>query len=176
MSSYKILEEVLNWARIQTNQVSIKSEEINLKVLIDIIVANQIPIAETKNISISNSLNDNTIVNSDSNIVSTVLRNLISNAIKYSYPNGEIQVSVLKKGDFYEISVKDNGVGMSEEVRVSLLNSTHSQSTLGTANEKGSGLGLIICKELISKIGGQIYIEPNLDGGTNFKFTIPYTM
>lgn len=173
VSSNRILDEVLSWSQIQANQVIVESQEINLKELVERVVTNQQPIAEVKNISINYSVNTDVPIQSDYNIVSTVLRNLIANAIKYSYANAEILVSVDAITDFVELSVKDNGVGMSNDLKASLLNSINIQSTLGTSNEKGSGLGLVICRELVSKIGGSLLVDSEVGKGSTFSFTIP---
>lgn len=173
VSSNRILDEVLSWSQIQANQVVVESQEINLRELVERVVTNQQPIAGVKNISISYSVNTDVIVQSDYNIVSTVLRNLIANAIKYSYSNAEILVSVDLIVDFVEVSIKDNGVGLSDDIKESLLHSVNIQSTRGTSNEKGSGLGLVICRELITKIGGKLLVESEVGKGSTFSFTIP---
>ncbi len=173
LSSNRILDEVLSWSQIQANQVIVESQEINLGELVERVVANQQPIAGVKNISISYSVNTDFIVQSDYNIVSTVLRNLIANAIKYSYSNAEILVSVDLIVDFVEVSIKDNGVGLSDDIKESLLHSVNIQSTRGTSNEKGSGLGLVICRELITKIGGKLLVKSEVGKGSTFSFTIP---
>ncbi len=173
LSSNRILDEVLSWSQIQANQVVVESREINLRELVERVVTNQQPIAGVKNISISYSVNTEVFVQSDYNIVSTVLRNLIANAIKYSYSNAEILVSVGLIVDFVEVSIKDNGVGMSDDIKESLLHSVNIQSTRGTSNEKGSGLGLVICRELITKIGGKLLVESEVGKGSTFSFTIP---
>lgn len=173
LSSNRILDEVLSWSQIQANQVVVESQEINLRELVERVVTNQQPIAGVKNISISYSVNTDVTVQSDYNVVSTVLRNLIANAIKYSYSNTEILVSVDAVADFVEVSIKDNGVGMPDDIKESLLHSVNIQSTLGTSNEKGSGLGLVICRELITKIGGQLFVKSEVGKGSTFSFTIP---
>jgi len=173
LSSNRILDEVLSWSQIQANQVVVESQEINLRELVERVVNNQQPIAGVKNISISYSVNTDVSVQSDYNIVSTVLRNLIANAIKYSYSNAEILVSVDLIVDFVEVSIKDNGVGMSDNIKESLLHSVNIQSTLGTSNEKGSGLGLVICRELITKIGGKLMVKSEVGKGSTFSFTLP---
>lgn len=173
VSSNRILDEVLSWSQIQANELIVKSERINLKQIVESVIMNQQPIAEVKKIAVNHSVNTNICVQSDYNIVSTVLRNLIANAIKYSYTNAEIIVRADLMTDFVEVSVEDNGVGMSNDVKDSLLSSINIQSVIGTSNETGSGLGLIICRELISKIGGEILVESEVGKGSKFSFTIP---
>ena len=102
-----------------------------------------------------------------------VLRNLISNAIKFTYAKGEIQLySVLKNG-FVEVCIKDNGIGIPFENQINLFNVEVKSTSLGTSNEQGSGLGLILCKDFIEKNGGQIWVESEPNIGSAFKFTLP---
>ena len=146
-----------------------KAYQLCLEATEDISVANEKGISLT--CRVSDDIPDE-VIGDDLRIIQ-ILNNLLSNAIKYSYPNGEIQISVESRNDFYEISVKDSGVGMTEEVRMSLFSLTHTGSKLGTANEKGTGLGLIICKEFIEKNGGNIWVESEPKKGSRFKFCLP---
>lgn len=106
-------------------------------------------------------------------MIKTVLRNLISNAIKFTNINGEINVYTNQKDKFNEITVSDNGVGMNAETQNKLFSIETNEPTIGTANEKGSGLGLILCKEFVKKNGGKIWVESELGKGSAFKFTLP---
>jgi len=101
------------------------------------------------------------------------LRNLISNAIKFTNSNGKINVTALQNYNFIEITVSDNGVGMNEETRNKLFSLEKNETTIGTANEKGSGLGLVLCKEFVEKHGGKIWVESEEGKGSDFKFTLP---
>ena len=106
-------------------------------------------------------------------MLTTVLLNLISNAIKFTKTGGNILVLANSDQDRVEIAVSDNGVGMNEETRNKLFSLETNETTIGTANEKGSGLGLILCKEFVEKHGGKIWVESELGKGSVFKFTIP---
>jgi signal transduction histidine kinase len=105
-------------------------------------------------------------------MLNLVLRNLISNGIKFTNKNGSVIVSALKKDNFLEITVADNGIGLANTDLIKLFNDDH-YSTYGTLNEKGTGLGLLLCKEIIEKHGGQIRVESELYKGSKFIFTIP---
>jgi signal transduction histidine kinase len=105
-------------------------------------------------------------------MINLVFRNLILNAIKFSESGGTIEVSAKDQNGFYVIAVKDHGVGIRQEVQKILFDKTSGYSTRGTANEKGTGLGLILCKEFVEKNGGQIWLESEEGKGSTFYFTI----
>ena len=109
----------------------------------------------------------------DENLLNTVIRNLVSNAIKFTNESGQIRINARKIGELIEVEVADNGMGMSNEVRDSLFSDNSSLSLPGTANELGSGLGLILCKQFVEKQGGRLWVESELGKGSSFKFTIP---
>jgi signal transduction histidine kinase len=106
-------------------------------------------------------------------MLNTILRNLISNAIKFTKQKGEIKILSSVKENMVEISIKDNGVGMTEEDVENLFGIDIKNSNIGTANEQGSGLGLILCKDFVEKHGGKIWAISNLNQGSEFIFTIP---
>ena len=102
------------------------------------------------------------------------MRNLINNAIKYSFIGGEIMISAAEAGQFVEITVEDNGIGMKHKALKELFNKDEVHTTRGTNNEYGTGLGLILCKEFVEKHGGNIRIESEPGKGTKIKFTMPH--
>ncbi len=106
-------------------------------------------------------------------MLSTVLRNLLTNAIKYSHKGGKIELSIQEFDEFYVFTVKDFGVGMSEKTVEQIFSSSLKDSEVGTQNEKGSGLGLLLCKEFVEKQGGRIWVESELDIGSTFMFSLP---
>jgi len=106
-------------------------------------------------------------------MLNTILRNLISNAIKFTQPKGEIKILSCVKNNMVEISVKDNGVGMTEEDVENLFGIDVKNSSIGTANEQGSGLGLILCKDFVEKHKGEIWVKSEVNKGSEFIFTIP---
>ncbi|MEP2969463.1 sensor histidine kinase, partial [Nonlabens ulvanivorans] len=130
-------------------------------------------IAQAKNITITYNAVQDIEFYTDSNLLKTVLRNLISNAIKFTNPNGSINITALQKDKFLEIAVIDTGVGMSTEHMTDLFNLTTHKSQPGTEGEKGSGLGLILCKEFVEKMHGTLWVESVVNKGSTFKFSLP---
>jgi signal transduction histidine kinase len=112
-------------------------------------------------------------VSADKNMISTVIRNIISNAIKFTYPNGNINVSITSDDKFAKISVKDNGTGISDENQKKMFNIPGAFKTYGTNHEEGTGLGLILCKEFVTRNRGEIFVDSKLGEGTTISFTVP---
>lgn len=106
-------------------------------------------------------------------MVAVIIRNLVNNAIKFSSSNDKILISAIEYDNFVEVSVSDTGVGIDKEDQDKLFRIETSFTSKGTADEKGTGLGLILCKEFVEKNGGKIWVESNKEGGTTFKFTLP---
>jgi signal transduction histidine kinase len=129
--------------------------------------------ATVKNIELKCSLPDNLTIIADKNMIKTILRNLISNAIKFTNKNGKVEVKAMICNKNVEISVSDNGTGMTKDTMAKLFRIDANLSTRGTENEKGTGLGLFLCKEFIEKHGGKIWVESELDKGSCFKFILP---
>ncbi|MFN6092273.1 MAG: ATP-binding protein [Bacteroidota bacterium] len=175
-SSKKALNLLLNlmeWSQIQTGRIKYDPElfEINniVKESIQLLGCN----AEEKMISIYNNIKKESVVYADKIMISTVLRNLISNAIKFTRPEGIITISSDQKQDEIIISVNDNGIGMTKEESEKLFKIDVIYSKQGTNHEKGTGLGLILCKEFLEKNNGKIWIESTVNGGTTFNFSLP---
>lgn len=173
INTFRVLENLLNWAKAQTHQVSINLENISISLIIYEAVNSFAPQAASKKLKLIYNKFEDIDVYIDQNMVNTILRNLISNSIKYCNPNNTISISVKRNNEYAEISIKDDGIGMSEEIRSRLFNSNVNPSTLGTANEKGTGLGLAICNEFVKKLNGQIWVESQIDKGSIFTFTLP---
>ncbi|MEQ8809284.1 MAG: HAMP domain-containing sensor histidine kinase, partial [Imperialibacter sp.] len=131
------------------------------------------PIAKAKNISLRQTASEEIEVYTDERMLKTILRNLISNAIKFTKSGGSIIVSVVLEKNKVQFSVADNGLGINAEVSKKLFEMSANTSSLGTANEKGSGLGLALCKEFVKKLGGDIWLESREGDGSDFKFTLP---
>ncbi len=175
---YKLLENLLTWAQSQIGRTTFMPEKINLESLINEIILLFEESSNNKEISLITGINKGLTVSADRNMIDTVLRNLILNAIKFTSKGGLITIKSRKVTDennkkFVEISVKDNGVGISSEIQSKLFKVTENITTKGTENEKGSGLGLLICQEFIEKHGGKIWVESKLNKGSKFFFTIP---
>jgi signal transduction histidine kinase len=118
-------------------------------------------------------LAEDTQLYADKNMLSIILRNLISNSIKFTPINGDIVIKAEQKSNQIEFSVSDNGVGLDDDKQTKLFIMGATESTNGTEHEKGCGIGLILCKEFVEKHGGQIWVESKKGEGCNFKFTLP---
>ncbi len=170
---FKLLDNLLEWSRSQTGQIEFEPEFTSFYNLvqenIDIINYD----TEIKNIKIYNEVNKDIEINVDKNMINTVIRNLLSNAIKFSYPGGNIKILSKHTNDHFEFAVKDNGKGISNDNCNKLFKIETGLSTLGTNNEKGTGIGLVLCKEFIDKHEGEIWVESEIEKGSTFYFTIP---
>jgi PAS domain S-box-containing protein len=168
-----LLENLLTWAKTQTGQIFYKLRNIKLYPVVTGIIDMLKYQAKAKTIIINNSLKEDIVCFADQNLIQAVLRNLVSNAIKFTNPGGMINISSKNYKDQTEITVSDNGIGMSEET-INKLFQLHSNVTnVGTANERGSGLGLVLCKELIERHGGKIWVTSEVGKGSDFTFTLP---
>jgi len=129
--------------------------------------------AHRKEIKIDYSVPVDFLVLADKNMLKTILRNLITNAIKITNINGFIEVTVYRQNNAAVISLSDNGIGISVENQEKIWNNSENISTYGTAYEQGTGLGLMLCKELVEKHGGKIWVESLQNEGSTFRFTVP---
>jgi len=164
---------LLEWAQTQTDRMeyefkNIDFYETSIKI-VDILKTT----ALNKNILIKNEVKENTFVFADEKAIETVLRNLIANAIKFTKPDGIIKLETEIKDDEIAISVSDSGIGMSTESINKLFKIEVHHTTVGTNNETGTGLGLLLCKEFVEKHGGKIWVESELGMGSKFSFTLP---
>lgn len=170
---YALVEGLLQWAQVQTEKISYHFEKTDLADL-SLTTASQLHAsAKNKNITVRQNIQKNTFVYVDVKSVSTVLRNLISNAIKYSHPGGIIEIDAIEKDDLIEVSVTDNGIGMDEHTIQKLFSIAEKVSSPGTVKETGTGLGLIICKEFVEKNNGVISVKSEPGKGSRFSFTLP---
>lgn len=166
-----LINNLLDWALLQMDKLKIQSEKINLATIVDDNYK-LLSSLHLKEIKLVNNLAPDMIGWGDLNMINLVFRNLILNAIKFSEAGGVIEVSATDKEGSYVVGVKDYGVGISEEVQKLLFDKTSGYSTRGTANEKGTGLGLILCKEFVEKNGGQIWLESEEGKGSTFYFSL----
>ncbi len=171
--AYDLLIDLLTWTLSHSGKMECKLEEVDL----DRITNENIEIlnnrAEEKGIRIFSEINEGLTVYSDKNMVSAVLRNLLTNAVKFTSKNGYVTVSSETERDFLKITVSDTGKGISEENIKKLFRLDTFYRTLGSDKEKGTGLGLILCKEFINKLKGKIWVESELEKGSRFIFTLP---
>lgn len=166
-----LINNLLDWALLQMDKLKIQPEKINLATIVDDNFK-LLSSLHLKEIKLVNNLLPDMIGWGDFNMINLVFRNLILNAIKFSEPGGVIEISATSKDEFYVVGVKDYGVGINPEVQKILFDKTSGYSTRGTANEKGTGLGLILCKEFVEKNGGQIWLESEEGKGSTFYFSL----
>ncbi len=172
-SAFNLLENLLQWARTQTDKIKFNPENIDIAEIVRSTINFLSITAEKKRIKLKNKIENHTLVFADRNMITTVMRNLISNAVKFTQNDGEVKVSASTKDDMMEIHVSDNGVGMNKETLGKLFRIDTYHSTSGTSGESGTGLGLIICKEFIEKHGGKIKVVSEEKKGSTFSFTLP---
>ena len=171
--TFYLVENMLNWARIQTRNIKYEPKKIDLKEFFDWKFDLYEKIAESKGIALQSMLDVNIIVYTDVNFLETILRNLINNAIKFTSAGGTIQITANPGSKEVVISVKDSGIGMTKDQINNLFHVDKNINTAGTNGEKGSGLGLILCKEFIEEYNGTIFVESNPGKGSTFSFTVP---
>jgi signal transduction histidine kinase len=172
-NTLNLLENLLNWAQTQTGQMTYRPEIIKVNDAIRHAIGLARSSAIIKNISLIHVQSDDLDVCADQNMLTAILRNLITNAIKFTKANGKVEISSAINKDFIEISVSDNGVGMCKATQENLFKINSTNSSVGTENEKGTGLGLIVCKEFIEMHGGSIWVESETGKGSRFTFSIP---
>lgn len=169
---FVLLENLLEWSRSQMDQVSIERRPEDLKSIVDDTLELLANSAGDKGIQFGNTV-PAFMVDVDINLASTVIRNLVSNAIKFTGEDGSISIGASEAGDWIETSVTDSGVGMSAEQIDSLFKVDAAQSTQGTKGEGGTGLGLLLCKDFVERHGGKIWAISEPGKGSSFHFTLP---
>ncbi len=168
-----LLENLLQWARFQYGELDCCPGKIDLFVLAQENIQFFVENAEKKNIVITMEIPGNTWVYADENMIKSVLRNLVNNSVKFTHPGGKIKIFSKKEGDFIITEVQDTGIGIPKEKLDSLFQTGQHTSTRGTAQEKGSRLGLLICKEFVEKNGGEIRAKSEPGQGSTFEFSLP---
>jgi len=172
-----LLEDLLNWSRAHSGKIVVNREMLELNALCEKIGDQLNSEARLKDIRLINQTGGSDRVLADSDLTSSIIRNLVSNAIKFTERGGEIRIysekATIEQSQFLKISVADNGIGMKAEKLDSIFKIDQTSSTPGTDNEHGTGLGLLLCKELVEKQGGQIFVESKVGEGSIFSFTLP---
>jgi signal transduction histidine kinase len=173
--TYLLLENLLTWSCSQTGSIEFSPEEIQIKTLIHEVISLSQPAAENKSIGLFDKTDADIFVYADKNMLQTVFRNLITNAIKFTRKEGIVIISANKpnKQGFVEISVSDTGIGIPDTIIDDLFLIDKNISTPGTEKEQGTGLGLILCKEFVEKQGGEISVESEIGKGSKIIFTLP---
>ncbi len=172
---YNLLENLLEWSNTQIGLSDVNLVQIDLLESSTGAIETFLQNANLKNIKLNNNIQKNTLVFADNYMLNTVFRNLISNAIKFTRQNGQINISTIENtgNRTYTVVIEDNGIGMKETVLKHIFDIGSKHTSLGTANEKGSGLGLVLCKEFIEKMSGRIFVDSEYGQGTTFYFTLP---
>jgi signal transduction histidine kinase len=171
---FDLLQNLLNWAVSQIGKLPFQPENLNLKTLVDENI-NLLKInAEAKNQTLSNPISEKIQVKADRQMLRAILRNLLSNAIKFTPENGKIVINSSLSDSYVQIEVQDTGIGLTEIELKKLFNIEEDVSQIGNSPEKGTGLGLLLCKELVEKHGGKIWVESKPEIGSKFYFTMPY--
>ena len=172
-TTFELLENLLLWAKSQQNEVVFKPENIDLHQITEMNIALVAEIAKSKVIVIHNQIPKGLAICADKNMMMTVIRNLITNAIKFTDYGKNIYLSLIEDCSSFTINIKDEGVGIAPNVLHWLFNPKEHYTTLGTSGEKGTGLGLLLCKDFIERHNGKIWVESEIGKGSEFKFTIP---
>ncbi len=170
---YELLDGLLEWARANTGSMDYNPIEIDLLSAITKNIDIHKHNAKLKNIKLYNNVEKNSFAFADENMIQLIFRNLISNAIKFSNNGDSVEVSTKTKNGKVIITISDSGIGISEKDKTKLFKIEVHHSTIGTNNEAGTGVGLILCKELVEKMGGKIWVESELGKGSKFMFSLP---
>lgn len=174
--TYELLENLLEWARMQQGRIPFEPKPILLKNIINAEFESSKETANQKSISVIDGILENIIVTADENMLRTVIRNLISNAIKFTPKGGQVEVKGEVRDSQVIISVSDTGAGINPETIGKLFKIETCFTSRGTENEKGTGLGLLLCKEFIEKHDGKIWMESEIGKGSRFYFSLPVQM
>jgi signal transduction histidine kinase len=171
--TFALLEDLLKWTSTQSGKIPFKPQKLRFEDICQNILETLNRNAVAKNITIKSFIGEHLYVFADIDMLKTVLRNLVSNAIKFTNSGGIISINAEEKTDTVTISVSDNGIGIKPDKLTKLFDISQRQTTIGTADETGSGLGLILFKEFVEKNGGKIGVESEYGKGSEFKFTLP---
>lgn len=173
LNNYTLLENLLEWSRAQMNRIKFSPSTFTLGEVVNTNIAILSLNTEKKKIIIDNKVDNSLMVCADKNLVNVILRNIITNAVKFSFPGGKITVEAIPLEKLVEISVADTGIGIPDGILKTLFLIGNKQSRVGTNDETGTGLGLILCKEFVELHGGSIWVESEVKKGSVFHFTLP---
>ena len=170
---YSLLDNLLQWTRMNQGKITFRPQKLNFIKVSQTAVSILKPIADAKNITIKHFVEDDISVFADIYMLKTILRNLVSNAIKYTNSDGHIDISAQQTTSNVVISILDTGSGIKPEYLEKMFNGSQFHTTLGESEEKGTTLGLFLCKEFVEKHGGKIWVESANGQGSKFNFTVP---
>jgi len=171
-ATLKLLNNLLSWARAQSGNIKVNMEKLDLNVVVDEVLKMLEPAAKSKSVKLISDIKKHCFVYSDHDMVNTVLHNLISNSIKFTGEGGQITIETNLDDEFVCVSIKDSGIGIPADLVPKLFSIVGNVSRRGTNDEAGTGLGLVICKEFVEKMGGKIWLESEEGVGTTFYFTL----
>ncbi|OQY27361.1 MAG: hypothetical protein B6244_10900 [Candidatus Cloacimonetes bacterium 4572_55] len=173
-NTYRLLENLLEWALLQQGRIEFNPEINDLAMITETNLNLFENLAEKKEIGLVNRIIPDTLIFADDHMIATVIQNLINNAVKFTPTHGKITINSRPiDNDFIEISIADTGIGISASAQKKLFHLDQKYTREGTAGEKGTGLGLVLCKEFVEKNGGKIWVKSEVGSGSNFKFTVP---
>jgi signal transduction histidine kinase len=170
---HALLENLLTWSRIQRGVMEYNPEEFDLQEIAENNIDLFLSKAEQKQVRLQTNVQEGMEVYADYNMTNTVIRNLLSNALKFTPTDGMIEISAQNQGNHLEISISDTGTGIPEEAIPKLFRIDLQYTNVGVHGERGTGLGLILCQDLLKKNGGKIWVESEVGKGTTFRFTLP---
>ncbi len=171
--TFRLLEDILMWVRANSGKIPYEPQKLNFATICNEVIENLKLTANTKDITINHFATDEITVFADENMLNTVLRNLVSNSIKFTNKSGRIDIYAETNHKIVTITISDNGIGIEPDTLNKIFEISQKTSTDGTENEKGTGLGLLLCKDFVEIHGGTIWVESELGKGSDFKFTIP---
>ena len=170
---YNLLTNLLDWARINRGKMEVTIEQLNLSEIIKSSIALLWGNAIEKEITLKMDLAPSQMIQADKNMVNTVVRNILTNAIKFTHQKGEVTITTTYDDKFATISIRDNGIGISQDALQKLFRIDSQYKRTGTNNESGTGLGLVLSREFVIRMGGDITATSEPNKGSNFVFTIP---
>ena len=171
--AFELLQNLLDWTRLQTSEIPFKPADLHVTDIIQSVLGLLNSYARDKGIAMQTEVSKDTVVYADSRMFETVLRNIVSNAVKYTPFGGKVSIQAKDNDEVVIFSVVDTGVGMDEEQVANLFNVDKKASRPGTNNELGTGFGLILCREFVKKNGGELTVESSPGKGSSFSFTVP---
>ncbi len=169
---YELLDNLLTWSRLHQKKLEFVAEKMNILKIVNANFSLYESIAKSKGIELKNNIISNLYYIGDRNMLNTIIRNLLTNAIKFTNDGGEIIIDAIDTGDHVQFSVKDNGIGMTKEDIEKIMHDENLNSKKGTAEEKGTGIGLILCKEFVKIHHGELWVESIRNKGTTFYFKL----
>ncbi|MFC2109875.1 PAS domain S-box protein [Bacteroidota bacterium] len=172
-NTFHLLENLLTWGRSNSGEIPFEPQKLSFSTSCNEVIENLQLTANTKSVTINYVASDGISIFADKKMLKTILRNLISNAIKFTNKGGQVNIHAEQKNSIVTITISDNGIGIEPSILNKLFDISEKVTTTGTANEKGTGLGLLLCKEFAEKHEGKIWVESEVGKGSNFKFTLP---